>query len=33
MAAAKTLAQEGYTIVNLKSGILGWLEAGYPVSK
>lgn len=33
MAAAKTLAQEGYTIVNLKSDILGWLEAGYPVSK
>ena len=33
MAAAKTLAQEGYTIVNLKSGILGWIEAGYPVSK
>ena len=33
MMAAKNLAQEGYTIVNLKNGILGWVEAGYPVSK
>lgn len=33
MMAAKELEKEGYSIVNLKSGILGWVEAGYPVSK
>lgn len=33
MMAAKALEKEGYSIVNLKGGILGWLDAGYPISK
>ena len=33
MMAAKGLEKEGYSIVNLKDGILGWLDAGYPVLK
>ena len=33
MMAAKELEKEGYSIVNLKDGILGWLDAGYPVLK
>ena len=33
MMAANELEKEGYSIVNLKDGILGWLDAGYPVLK
>lgn len=33
MMAAKELEKEGYSIVNLKDGILGWLDEGYPVLK
>lgn len=33
MMAAKELEKEGYSIVNLNDGILGWLDAGYPVLK
>ena len=33
MMAAKELEKVGYSIVNLKDGILGWLDAGYPVLK
>ena len=33
MMAAKELEKEGYSIVNLKDGIFGWLDAGYPVLK
>lgn len=33
MMAAKALEKKGYSIVNLKGGILGWLDAGYPISK
>ncbi|WP_414628141.1 rhodanese-like domain-containing protein [Porphyromonas somerae] len=33
MMAAKELEKEGYSIVNLKDGILGWLDAGYLVLK
>lgn len=33
MMAAQTLAKEGYQIVNLKDGFLGWLDAGYPISQ
>ena len=33
MIAAESLDKEGYQIVNLKDGILGWLDAGYPVSQ
>jgi len=31
--AAKMLANEGYTVVNLKSGILGWIKAGKPTER
>lgn len=33
MMAAKQLAKEGYQVVNLKSGIIGWTNLGYPVVK
>ena len=33
MAAAQLLVKEGYQIVNLKDGILGWMDAGYPISQ
>ena len=33
MMAAQLLVKEGYQIVNLKDGILGWLDAGYPISQ
>ena len=33
MAAAQLLEKEGYQIVNLKDGILGWMDAGYPISQ
>lgn len=33
MMAAKQLAKEGYQVVNLKSGIIGWANLGYPVVK
>ena len=33
MMAAKALEKDGYSIVNLRDGILGWLDAGYPISK
>lgn len=33
LMAAQTLVKEGYPIVNLKDGILGWLDAGYPISQ
>lgn len=33
MMAAKQLAKEGYQVVNLKSGIIGWSNLGYPVVK
>ncbi|EEK16902.1 rhodanese-like protein [Porphyromonas uenonis 60-3] len=33
MMAAQALAKEGYQIVNLKDGFLGWLDAGYPAQE
>lgn len=33
MMAAQLLEKEGYQIVNLKDGILGWMDAGYPISQ
>lgn len=33
LMAAQILVKEGYQIVNLKDGILGWLDAGYPAQE
>ena len=33
MMAAQALAKEGYQIVNLKDGFLGWLDAGHPTQE
>ena len=31
MSAAEILAAEGYKVVNLEDGIIGWQRAGLPV--
>lgn len=33
MKAARTLAQHGYTVVNLNGGILAWQQSGKPITK
>lgn len=33
LKAAQLLTKEGYQVVNLKTGILGWISAGKPVTK
>ncbi len=33
VTAARMLTAEGYTVINLKSGILGWTGAGLPTVK
>ena len=33
LKAAELLAKEGYTVINLDNGILGWEKDGFPVVK
>ncbi len=33
LLAGEMLAKDGYTVIDLDGGILGWIKAGYPVVK